>query len=432
MKIFISKIKLRQLSIWETIKEEIPILRIGLLPGIVIIGLVIITRLAGFMQSLEWLALDNFLYLRPEENLDEKIVIVGINEDDIRGLQDYSLSDKALAELLWKLQSHHPRVIGLDIYRDLSVNPGKTELITAFKNIKNLIAIEKVLPEKVAPPLELPSEQIGFADQIPDSDGKLRRSLLGTPTDTGYKLSLSLRLAQVYLAAQGISLENGIRDRAAMRFGKTELPRLSPNSRAYVQTDTGGIQMLVNFRHTVKGFRTLSWNDIKNNQFDPDWISDRIVIIGITASSRKDYITTSAVKTRKPATGRVYGVEIQAHVVSQIISAVLDSRPLLNTWDEQWEYIWIITWGFLGVASARLTKSPGINFFLVGIAMISLITISYSLLIWGWWVPVIPASIVLAVNGIALTALYQYDRALRAGIKARQVIIERTYETIHN
>ncbi|MBD6618079.1 CHASE2 domain-containing protein [Komarekiella sp. 'clone 1'] len=425
-----------QTGIWAKIKEEMAIWRVGALPGIAVIGLAIIVRLTGAMQSLEWLAFDSFLRLRPEESIDERIVIVGINEDDIRTRKNYPIdspiSDRDLAQLLLKLQIYKPRVIGLDIYRDLPVDPGHTELVAAFKSIKNLIAIEKVLPDQVAPPQALSPQQVGFADQITDSDGKLRRSLLGTPTPQGYKLSLSIRLTEVYLADEGISLENGIRDRAAMRFGNTELPRFLPNSGGYVRTDAGGVQVLLNFRSGKERFRTLSLNDFQSNKFNPDWIRDRIVIIGMTAPSRKDFITTSAIESIKPATGRVYGVEIQAHAVSQIISAVLDSRPLLNTWDDRWEYLWIFAWGFFGIASARLTKSPLENFVVVGIASFSLVVFSYLLLIWGWWVPVIPALLVLALNGIELTALYQYDQALRSRIQARQAIIERTFETIHN
>ncbi|NDJ25323.1 CHASE2 domain-containing protein [Nostoc sp. B(2019)] len=425
-----------QTGIWARIKEEIDIWRVGALPGIAVIGLAIIVRLTGAMQSLEWLAFDSFLRLRPEESIDERIVIVGINEDDIRTRKNYPIdspiSDRDLAQLLLKLQTYKPRVIGLDIYRDLPVDPGHAELVAAFKSIKNLIAIEKVLPDQVAPPEALPSQKVGFADQITDSDGKLRRSLLGTPTPQEYKLSLSIRLTEVYLANEGISLENGIRDRAAMRFGNTELPRFLPNSGGYVRTDAGGVQVLLNFRSGKERFRTLSLNDFQSNKFNPNWIRDRIVIIGMTAPSRKDFITTSAIESIKPATGRVYGVEIQAHAVSQIISATLDSRPLLKTWDDRWEYLWIFAWGFFGIASARLTKSPLENFVVVGIASFSLVVFSYLLLTWGWWVPVIPALLVLALNGIELTALYQYDQALRSRIQARQAIIERTFETIHN
>ncbi len=422
-----------QPSFWKRIKEEIAILRVGALPGITVIALVIILRLTGSMQSLEWLAFDSLLSLRPGEPIEERIVIVGINEDDIRSVGAYPIPDREIAVMLRKLQSLEPRIIGIDIFKDLPVDPGYGELVSAFQEIKNLIAIEKVLPEQIDPPPALPPEKVGFADQITDIDGNLRRSLLlVTSTPQAYKLSLSLCLAQAYLAHEGISLENGIRDRAALRFGNTELPRLRSNSGGYVRTDAGGIQVLLNFRSGRERFRTMTLGDIKTGKFDPNWIRDRIVIVGMAAPSVKDFITTSAITSTKPTTGRVYGVEIQAHAVSQIISAVLDSRPLLNTWSDSWEYLWIMGWGMFGIALARLTKYQYRNFIAVGIASTSLILMSYLLLTWGWWVPVIPAMLVLALNGIGLTALYQYDQVLHSKINARQVIIERTFETIHN
>ncbi|MBH8562900.1 CHASE2 domain-containing protein [Nostoc sp. CENA67] len=417
---------------WRTIKEEIAIWRVGALPGIAVIVLVMIARLAGLMQSLEWMAFDNFLRLRPHEPRDKRIVILGINEDDINTRADFPLSDHDLAQLLLKLQSYKPRAIGLDIYRDFPVNPGHPELVRVFQSFKNIIGIEKVLPDEIAPPPGLSPEQLGFADQITDSDGKLRRSLLSTPTSKGYKLSLSLSLAALYLSNQGISIENGIRDRAAIRFGKTEIPRFLTNSGGYIRTDAGGVQVLLNFRSGREQFRTLSLYDLKSDKFNPDWIRDRIVIIGITSPSRKDFIPTSAIESIESAPGRVYGVEIQAHAVSQIISAALDSRPLLNTWQDGWEYLWILTWGLLGIAIARLTKSPLTSLLVVVIASCSLLIFCYLLLLLGWWVPLIPTLLVLALNGMEITALYQYDQALRSGIRARQTIIERTFVKIHN
>jgi CHASE2 domain-containing sensor protein len=420
-------------SMWKKVKEEIFVWRLGASTGILIIGLVIIARLTGSLQALEWLAFDTFLRLRPSEPIDERILIVGINEDDIRSIKKYPIPDGELAALLVKLQTYKPRVIGLDIYRNLPEPPGNSEMIGAFKGMRNLIAIEKVLPDEVDPTPYLSSEQIGFADQITDTDGKLRRSLLATPTPKGYKLSLSLRLAETYLTHEGITLENGLRDRDAMRFGNTELLRFLPNSGGYIKADAGGVQVLLNFKSGRERFRTVSLNDIKTGNFKPEWIRDRIVIIGMTASSVKDLISTSTIASTKTPPGRVYGVEIQAHETSQIISAVLDGRALINTWIKEWEYIWIIGWGFLGIYLARLTQYPLINLLAVSIASISLTGSSYLLLlIWGCWVPVIPAMLVLTLNGVGLTALFQYDQSFQAKINARQIIIERTFETIHN
>ncbi|HIK04922.1 MAG TPA: CHASE2 domain-containing protein [Trichormus sp. M33_DOE_039] len=423
-------------GLWNILKAEIAMWRVGILPGCAVIGLVILARFMGLMQSVEWLAFDNFLRVRPEESIDERIVIVGINKDDIPLHNYYQtdslISDRDLATLLLKLQTYKPRVIGLDIYRNLPVKTHHSKLAAVLQKSPNIIAIEKVLPEPIPPPSNLLPRQIGFADQITDIDGKLRRILLGTPTPQGYKLSLSIRLAAAYLARNNIFLENGIRDRAAMRFGKTELPRFLPNSGGYIRTDAGGVQVLLNFRSGHARFRTISSSDVKNGKVDPNWLRDRIIIIGITAPSRKDFFTTAAIPSTPANKGRVYGVEIQAHAVSQIISAVINDRPLLNTWDEQWEYLWIFAWGVCGIAIARLTKSPLNNLIIVILVSAALGLISYLFLMFGWWIPFIPAILVLIVNGMELTALYQYDQALRSGIKIRQAIIESTFETIHN
>jgi two-component sensor histidine kinase len=94
----------------------------------------------------------------------------------------------------------------------------------------------------------------------------------------------------------------------------------------------------------------------------------------------------------------------------------------------------ISTWRkvVLGVVIARLTKYTFTDLVFVGVASLSLVYISYLLLTGSWWVTVIPAIFILALNGIQLTALYRYDQALQSGIKARQAVIECTFETIHN
>ncbi len=178
-------------------------------------------------------------------------------------------------------------------------------------------------------------------------------------------------------------------------------------------------------------FRILSLNDIKTGKFNPSWLRDRIVIIGITSPS-VDIINTSAVISVNPGAGLVYGVEVQANAVSQIVSAVLDERPLLRVWSDGWEYLWIFGWGLLGISFGRLTQSPLRNLLIVSVASIVLVGVSYAFLILGWWTPVAPAMLVLALNGVGLTAFYQYDRALKSRIEDRQLIIDSTFDTIHN
>jgi CHASE2 domain-containing sensor protein len=422
-----------QFSVRQKLKEAMTTWRVGALPGIVVIALVSILRLIGLMQPLEWLALDSFLSLRPTEPVEERVLIVGINEEDLHTLGAYPIPDREMAVMLRKIDSLQPRVVGIDILKDLPIEPGHRELLSTFDDIKNLIAIEKVLPKQIAPLPTLPPEKVCFAEQIIDNDGKLRRNLLLlTFTHQVYKTSFSLCLAKAYLAHEGINLETELRDHPTLRFGNKELPRLLPNSGGYVDTNADGFQILLNFRSGQERFITISLNDLKTGKFDPNWIRDRIVIIGIKVPNVQDFVSSAAISSTNLRSSQVYDVEIQAHAVSQIISAVLDSRPLIKTWPDFWEYLWIIGWSLLGIHFARMTRSPARNFFAVAIANTSLILISYLLMIWGWWVPVTPVIIILTLNGVGLTALYRYDQALQSKINARQVIIERTFETIHN
>ena len=428
-------------SIWSKIRKEFTIWSAGALPGIVAIVLIVLVRLSGALQLIEWVTFDSFLRLRPSEPIDERIVIVGIDEADIQRIRNYPIPDREIAKLLRTLQKYQPRVIGLDIVRDIPVEPGHAELVATFKDIKNLIVLEKVIPVSIKPPPDLPPEQIGFIDVLSDTDGKVRRAILGInrpENDKKYAFSLPLRLAETYLKAEGIELSNGIRDRKAMRFGSTELPRFFPNSGGYVGSDDFGIQILLNYRNGRERFRTLSLqdiNDIEATKGNPDVLRDtlgsRIVLIGKTAPSIKDFINTSAIANLQPP-GKIYGVEFHAHVVSQIVSAVLDGRPVFKTWSQGWEYLWIVGWGVLAIYLGRLTQSPLKNLVYVAAASLGLVGISYVFIVGGWWIPVAPALLILVINGAILNTFYQYDRFLKFQIEIRQHTIERTFVLIHN
>ncbi len=149
-------------GVWRKLRQAMTFGSIGVLPGIVALGLVILLRLSGSLQLLEWLTFDSFLHLRPLEPIDQRVVIVGIDEKDIQKLRNYPLSDREIANLLKTLQKYQPRVIGLDIVRDIPVAPGHAELVAALKENKNLIAVEKVLPVAIKPPPLLTSRTNRF------------------------------------------------------------------------------------------------------------------------------------------------------------------------------------------------------------------------------------------------------------------------------
>jgi CHASE2 domain-containing sensor protein len=406
-------------------------------PGLLVIAVVMLARWAGGLQYFERTALDTLLRSRPPEATDERVLIIGIDEADIREIGQYPIPDRYLAELLQTLNTYQPAVIGLDIFRDLPVNPGHAQLLQTFRQTPNLIGIEKVLPDEsgftINPPPTLPSEQVGFVDAVLDQDGALRRSLLGVSAPSGeYRFSLTLRLAERYLALQGKMLENGKRDPIAFRWDDTELPRFHPNSGGYVRADAGGNQVLLYFRSGKQPFHRVSLRQLRAGQVPEDWIRDRIVLIGVTALSAGDVVNVAALPNSNP--GLNFGVEIQAHAVSQITSAVLDQRPLITVWAEGWEYFWILLWGILGISLGRIFFHP--IRLLIGLTMSSLMlfVLCYGFLLLGWWIPFVPALLVLLVNGASLTAIlfYRHERELQTRLQERQQVIEQTFDTIHN
>ncbi|MGF1500095.1 MAG: CHASE2 domain-containing protein [Elainellaceae cyanobacterium] len=408
---------------------------IKMVPGLIGIGAIVAARLAGLLQPLEWTMLDAGLRWRPPEPIDERIVIVGVDDEDIQAVGAYPIPSGVLATLLQQLESYDAQVIGLDIFRDKPVEPGHAELTAAFQSMDRFIGAETVVPDRagatISPPPSLPPEQVGFVDNILDADSNLRRSLLGSHTvDGGYQFSMVVRLAMAYLARHGIELDNGTRDPVAMQFGDVELPRVHPNSGGYVGADAGGNQTLLNFRSGVEPFRTVSLMEVLNEQVDPEWFRDRIVLIGITASSVKDIVQSSAVASS--SSGLISGVESHAHATSQIISAVLDERSLLRVWPDGWEYGWIILWGIMGIGISQFVQRPGRHFIVVVIASAGLIGLGYVALLSGWWLPVAPALLAFLFNAVVLYAFFLYDRSLRSRIGDRQMVIEQTFTAIHN
>ncbi|MGF1989876.1 MAG: CHASE2 domain-containing protein [Nostoc sp. ZfuVER08] len=421
--------------IWRIINSENQVWRVGLLPGISAILFVIVLRVVGSFQFLELAAYDTLMRLRPQEKIDERILIVGINENDIQQVKSYPIPDRDIASLLNKLKTYQPAVIGLDIVRDLPQQPGHTELVKTFQETKNLIAIEKILPDGSGltfnPPPSLPQEQIGFADAILDLDTKQRRSLLAASNQKKeWSLSFQLRIAETYLKTKNIYLENVEDDSYGIKFKTTKLPRFQSNSGGYIQTDAGGSQILINFRNRRKPFHTVSLTEIQSGKVNYNWIRGKIVLIGMTSSSAKDYVNSSAINSENPALN--YGIDIQAHVVSQLVSAVLDNRPMIYVWTDGWEYLWIISWGILGLSLGCGIRNPFKMLICLTIASIFLIVICYGLIIIGLWVPIVPVLLILVFNGLGLAAFYRYDEALRDRIQYRQLIIDQVFDTIHS
>jgi CHASE2 domain-containing sensor protein len=429
--------------IWNRIYQEIGLWSLAAPPGILVLVLVILIRMVGGMQSGEWMFLDTMLRLRPREKLDERVVIVGIDEKDIEWVKQYPVPDGKIAELLTKLETYKPLAIGLDIFKNVPVEPGGAQLTKVWQEHTNIINIEKILPpNEIYSVRSLPPEQIGFVDLLNDADSKNRRYLLYTTNPKNYqedKYSLALQLVNRYLKAKNIELESGKHDPNTIMIQGKELPRITDNFGGYVGINNrgGGLSILMNFRNSYQPFTVVSLRDIlneKNENVYAKLLGDRIVLVGNRNLSVGDIYYTSALPTLE-LKGQIYGVDYHAHVISQILSTVIDGRPMLHSWGDMGEYTWIVIWGFLPIIIGRFTQSVWRNLFSVGLAGVCLFSYSYVMLwLWGIWIPVAPIFLILAVNGVGLSAFafYRHDQFLRSQINERKNTIQNTFTLIHN
>src|ERR671932_1031175 len=195
---------------WTTLKQRIWQWLGVLITAPSVAGVLFALRLAGALQLLELVALDQFFRLRPLEPTDPRIVIVTIGESDIKKLRQWPMSDAVMARLLLRLKQQNPRAIGLDLYRDLPVEPGHQELVKVFASTPNLIGIKKALsnasgPAVDPPPILQDHDQVAASDLVQDADGKVRRHLLSVRNRQGETtLTLGTKLALAYLEGQNI------------------------------------------------------------------------------------------------------------------------------------------------------------------------------------------------------------------------------------
>jgi len=398
--------------------------------SLVITALVTVVRLSAILQPLELKMFDQMMRLRPDEGIDPRLLVVTIDETDLKyqhehGMKrgDSSLSDTALAQLLEKLEPLQPRVIGLDIIRDFPVSSDQPKLAKNLHNNDNFIGIcigndptnkdhDPTIREKgIKPPTEVPADRIGFADVLVDSDGILRRHLwsatFNSNTACNTEVSLSLKLALYYLAKKDIKPKS-LPISGELLLGKARLQGLLSRAGGYQNLQNDGHQMLLNYRSRNIA-RQCSLTDIlEKNICNPSWVKDKIILIGVTASSVKDdFYTPYSINLQTDQTMR--GIFVQAQMVSQIISAALDGHPPLLTVLPWWGdifYMWI--WSLVGGAfSASVLQNitrrdRKIIFVLASIGFIFVISYGTCLfvLIKGYWLPFIPSTIAALATGI--------------------------------
>ncbi|MCC3409116.1 MAG: CHASE2 domain-containing protein [Microcoleus sp. PH2017_10_PVI_O_A] len=377
-------------------------------------------RFLGVMEPLELSMLDRLMSQREPELIDNRLLVVEVTNKDAEKY-GYPQNDATLAKAIDKLQQFQPLIIGLNMHRNSAREPGRKQLISLFDSHPNIITVCSYgsTDKNFDPPPELSqaklTNQLGFSDLTPDElrhekgSSIRRQSLSYEPNLSSFtnnckiSKSFSFFLALRFLENQGIKSQ--ITNNQEWRIGDVTFKRLASRTGGYQDLNAPVSQILLNYRANPKPAFKVTLQEVLEGKINSDLVKDKIVLIGHTSQASRDESDTPY--------GKMPGVWIHAHMVSQILSAVIDKRPLLWVLPQfqgfQWGdavFVWLVavTGGLLAWRARSLL--------VLAIASGGMIFVLYQgslvILTFGGWMPLVPAVLALVATG---GILFVYDRS---------------------
>ena len=403
--------------------------------GIGVAGVISVAAACGLLESFEIQVLDQFLRLRSSDAyVDKRILVVTIGERDISAAGSWPVNDGVLAELIQRIDEHEPASIGIDLYRNLPIQPGADELVEVLESVPHVVGIERVVGEAVEPHQTLLAlGKTGASDLLVDDDGKVRRGLLSVVSPSGeIKQTLASVLTLDYLYPLGINPEPLDNSGLLLQLGKGTLKRFEPNDGGYVRADMGGFQVLMNYRQKFERFDSISMSAVLAGELTDEMVSDRIVLVGATAVSTNDWFST-------PVGGdQVAGVYIHAHLVSQMLNLALEGKPLLRVLPDYAEFLWTVLWTITSILMSRsVLYSKSLKSGLPAWQMMARLLAlggglggaAYGLFLASWWLPVaLPMVSIVATVTLGMVYRNQQLQNLAAFDELTQVANRRYFD----
>lgn len=416
--------------------------------SLIITIIVIVVHFNGVLLPLEFMFYDIFMKFKFSEDQDKRILVIEITNENLNKwndeakikhknlneLNEEKISDERLKKLLETLEKGKPKIIGIDILRDVpqpaAAKKAHTDLISYLEKKSqdsNIFSIcvygdkETTIREGKVPPSgslvkkDRKLNRVGFNNALQDVMGgtAIRRQLLSLDNENDKTVGCSTEHSFSYLLAARyleIQTENKITikdstktDFLTINNGESTTvvyPLLKGNIGGYqggklwdINPDEGE-QILINYRSGRTPFKIKDAQEIVGLTQEKllELVKDRIVLIGYTAWGRDDLYYT-------PVHPRLAGVIIHAHMVSQIVNAVMENRPLLLPLPLIVEVFLIFVCSIVG---GKWRHPPQI---VIGILVIN--GVCYFSFMNGIWLPVVPSGLALALTPCAATIIHR-------------------------
>lgn len=294
---------------------------------VLFIAMSLVALVTWFAPSFNAAATGMLFRLRGEQQTPDDVVIVAIDDASLQRVGKFPWSRSIVAKALDNITQANPKAVGLDvIYSEPSDANEDAKLAEAIKR-NNKIILPAQLVEKndegisivwLRPlhEFEKNARAIGHAHISPDVDGMMRSIQLSKADNTATRLwAFALEVVRV---ADGIGQNDFEEKDGALKVGDFQISVLDNET----ESENKNIniirpnEMVINYVGAAGTFRSYSFVDILENKIQPENFTNKIVLIGATASSLGDTRVTPYIGN---FSGReMPGVEIHANIINTI------------------------------------------------------------------------------------------------------------------
>jgi adenylate cyclase len=411
---------------------------VSLLISCVVFGIIVFANERGWLQRLECILYDVAIRgpLHRQHESKPRVAVIGVTEDDIQsGRVPYPMSDAQMAQILDVLLlppspgGQSARAVGLDIYRDRVLAPDVKNPAAAVEDRQSLLkklsdprAFSPVLLGISKPKVDapgVPPKQRAATNIVLDKDSVVRHALLAQrllpepndpPLEKQNFSSLGMAVALAYLRGETPPVtptRPSDPNDYSIRLGRAVIQPMHTRDGAYVDTDVGGTQIMLDFAGYGR-IRKYSVSEVLDGKLAADEFAGRAVFIGVTSQeSVKDHFIT-------PVDSELDGVMLHAMTADQVLRQALDGDRPLRFWPDSREYGWAAIWTLVGGAIGFGVRVPWRFAFALAGAVVLCGCLMYRIFAGGTWVPAVPSLIgCLAAAGFVTQYISHHERAER-------------------
>lgn len=197
----------------------------------------------------------------------KEIVILGIDDKSLQEIGAWPWDRSVFSKVIDQLSNAGARVIGIDVLF-LEKRSGDEQLAASLTNSKApvVLASKMILEEQRTefPFFQLPAEQFGFINFLPDNDGKVRSTYFPGSSEVLNQTSFSFRVLEQYFSPN---------------FVNEKLKKQYPD------------RSTIYFTYSHEPYTQISLSDLLNNRVDTSIFKDKIVLIGTTTVDLKSGIS---------------------------------------------------------------------------------------------------------------------------------------------